>query len=106
MEHSTPDLHQQGGARNAPSRRGPDRHASLEQFLGGTFHSVGQRFLRRHGDVIGLSPNFTILDAGDADAMLGDVIRSVDPGFTKNKEHPKPAVIHELFSYAATHACH
>jgi len=70
------------------------------KFWGGTFHSVGQRFLRRHGDVVGIPPNFTILDEGDADALMSDVVRSIDPSFTKHKEHPKPKVIHDLFSYA------
>jgi DNA helicase II / ATP-dependent DNA helicase PcrA len=70
------------------------------KFWGGTFHSVGQRFLRRHGEVVSLPPNFTILDEGDADALMADVVRSLDPSFTKHKEHPKPKVIHDLFSYA------
>src|SRR5580704_16747099 len=30
------------------------------RFWGGTFHSVGQRILRRHGEAAGLAPNFTI----------------------------------------------
>jgi DNA helicase-2/ATP-dependent DNA helicase PcrA len=70
------------------------------RFWGGTFHSVGQRVLRRHGETAGLPPNYTILDEGDADALFGDVIRAVDPGFTKNKEHPKPRVVSEVISYA------
>ncbi len=70
------------------------------RFWGGTFHSVGQRVLRRHGEAAGLPPNFTILDEGDADALFGDVIRAVDPAFTKHKEHPKPRVVAEVISYA------
>ncbi|HVU38171.1 MAG TPA: ATP-dependent helicase, partial [Opitutales bacterium] len=69
-------------------------------FWGGTFHSVGQRILRRHGEAIGLARNFTILDEGDAEALLGDVVRAIDPAFTKHKEHPKPGVMHDVFSYA------
>jgi len=70
------------------------------RFWGGTFHSVGQRVLRRHGETAGLTSNFTILDEGDADALFGDVIRKVDPAFTKHKEHPKPRVISDVISYA------
>src|SRR5438874_866135 len=33
------------------------------RFWGGTFHSIGHRVLRIHGDAIGLPRNFTILDA-------------------------------------------
>ena len=70
------------------------------RFWGGTFHSVGQRVLRRHGDVVGIPPNFTILDEGDSDALFSDVVRSVEPTFTKNKEHPKPHLVKEIISYA------
>ena len=31
----------------------------------GTFHSIAARILRRHAEVVGLKPNFTILDADD-----------------------------------------
>src|ERR671939_438866 len=31
----------------------------------GTFHSIAARLLRRHAEVVGLKPNFTILDADD-----------------------------------------
>src|SRR5206468_3818490 len=36
---------------------------------GGTFHSIGNRLLRRHADAIGYRSNFTILDSEDANAM-------------------------------------
>jgi len=67
---------------------------------GGTFHSVGQRFLRMHGGVVGLGRNFTILDADDAEALLADVVRAKDPAFFKRKEHPKASVLEGIFSYA------
>src|SRR5882724_11401399 len=31
----------------------------------GTFHSIAARILRRHAELLGLQPNFTILDADD-----------------------------------------
>ncbi len=31
----------------------------------GTFHSIGARILRRHAELIGLKPNFTIIDTDD-----------------------------------------
>lgn len=67
---------------------------------GGTFHSVGGRILRKHGAKVGLESNYTILDAGDADSLLTAVIKEDDKLFTKNKENPKPKVIHGLISYA------
>src|SRR4051794_27299683 len=34
--------------------------------LGGTFHSVAHRLVRRHAAALGLPPGFGVLDAGDA----------------------------------------
>ena len=38
---------------------------------GGTFHAVGNRLLRLHGRALGLSPDFTVLDQGDAADVMG-----------------------------------
>ena len=72
---------------------------SADKFWGGTFHHIGQKILRRHATEVGLSPSFTILDAGDAEALLGEVIKNQDAQFSKNKENPKPRVIAEIISY-------
>ncbi len=37
----------------------------------GTFHAVGARLLREYAPQIGLAPNFTILDRGDAEDLMG-----------------------------------
>jgi DNA helicase-2/ATP-dependent DNA helicase PcrA len=37
---------------------------------GGTFHAVATRLLRRHGKLIGLSPDFTVLDRSDSEDLL------------------------------------
>ena len=42
-----------------------------ERVWGGTFHAVANRFLRRHGALVGLDPSFTVLDAGDAAELVG-----------------------------------
>lgn len=42
---------------------------------GGTFHAVATRLLRQHGKLIGLGPDFTILDRSDAEDLL-NVLRS------------------------------
>lgn len=70
------------------------------QFWGGTFHSIAQRLLRRHGDVIGLKNSFTILDQGDSEALLKDVVQSVDKQFFKNKDYPKAKVISDILSFS------
>src|SRR5205809_1704953 len=42
----------------------------LSSLWGGTFHSIGNRILRRHADRVGLRPDFTILDREDLKDML------------------------------------
>ncbi len=40
----------------------------------GTFHAVGAKILRRHAELVGLKPNFTILDTDDQIRLLKQVI--------------------------------
>lgn len=40
--------------------------SDLSQLWGGTFHSIGNRLLRRHAALLGYKPDFTILDREDA----------------------------------------
>jgi DNA helicase-2/ATP-dependent DNA helicase PcrA len=68
------------------------------RFWGGTFHSIGHRALRTHGDAIGLPRSFTILDADEADGFLRDTVESADKGFFKDKTHPRPGPLHEMIS--------
>lgn len=70
------------------------------RFWGGTFHHIGQRFLRMHGQVVGISKDFTIMDQGDAEALLSDAVREVDGAFFRNKDNPKAKVVAEIISYA------
>jgi len=67
---------------------------------GGTFHSIAQRILRVHGDLVGLKRNYTILDQGEAETILKNVIQAIDGKFIKTKNNPKPKVIADLISYA------
>ncbi len=41
---------------------------------GGTFHSVGNRILRRHADVLGFTRSFSIMDSDDQKSLLTNVI--------------------------------
>ena len=70
------------------------------RFLGGTFHHVGGQVLRLFGDSIGLPRSFTILDDGDSDSLLNEIIRDMDPDFFKSKENPKAKPIKGLISFA------
>ena len=67
--------------------------------MGGTFHSVGNRLLRRFGSRIGLGPNFTILDPEDAREMLRG--RDLGPRRSRSLERrfPKGDVLLDLYSF-------
>ncbi len=67
-------------------------------FWGGTFHSIGQRMLRMHGEPLGINSNYTILDQSDAESLLNEVIRGVDALFLKDKNNPKAKVIANALS--------
>lgn len=49
---------------------GRAERAASRQIRGGTFHSVAANLLRRHGQLIGLYPDFTILDRGDSEDLM------------------------------------
>src|SRR6059036_1489214 len=65
---------------------------------GGTFHSVGNRILRRHGTALGYSSGFTIMDREDQKDLINAVIASagIDP---KEIRFPKGDVLAEIFSF-------
>ncbi|MGC2203633.1 MAG: UvrD-helicase domain-containing protein [Stellaceae bacterium] len=42
----------------------------------GTFHAIAARILRRHAEVIGLKPSFTILDADDQIRLLKQILQA------------------------------
>src|SRR5580692_9573025 len=70
------------------------------RFWGGTFHSIGHRALRMHGEAIGLQPGFTILDADESEGLLRDAVEETEKGFFKDKTHPRPGPLHEMISLA------
>ena len=42
----------------------------------GTFHSIGVKILRMHAELVGLRPNFTILDADDQLRLLKQILQA------------------------------
>src|SRR6187397_463551 len=65
---------------------------------GGTFHSVGNRILRRHGTALGYSSGFTIMDREDQKDLINTVVAraGIDP---KEIRFPKGDVLAEIFSF-------
>ena len=71
-----------------------------DRVMGGTFHSVANALLRRHGRTIGLEPGFTILDRGDSEDLV-NLVRT-QTGFTETgKRFPRKKTIADLFSKCA-----
>ena len=65
---------------------------------GGTFHSIGNRLLRRHAETIGYRPNFSILDDEDSKEMMESAISSLGIN-TLEKRFPKGDVLLDIYSY-------
>ncbi|HTH47430.1 MAG TPA: ATP-dependent helicase [Candidatus Limnocylindria bacterium] len=86
-------------AREMMQRVGDLLGGSLSQLWGGTFHSVGNRILRRHADRLGYRQDFTIADREDAKDLLAACI--TDAGVdVKATRFPKPEVLGDIFSMA------
>jgi len=65
---------------------------------GGTFHSIGNRMLRRHGSPLGYSSGFTIMDREDQKDLIATVVASsgID---SKEMRFPKADVLADIFSF-------
>ena len=75
-----------------------DRSVQSRLLWSGTFHSVGNRILRRFAKHLGLDPTYSVLDRSDA-ADLMDVIRH-ELGFSnKDKRFPRKDTCLAIYSY-------
>src|SRR3982750_2636229 len=88
---------------NKAARQMLDRVANLlpvdaSGLWGGTFHSIGNRMLRRHGSVLGYSSGFTILDREDQKDLIDTVVASAGIP-VKEIRFPKGDVLAEIFSF-------
>jgi DNA helicase-2/ATP-dependent DNA helicase PcrA len=88
---------------NKAARQMLDRVANLlpidaSGIWGGTFHSVGNRMLRRHGSALGYNSGFTIMDREDQKDLINTVVAGagIDP---KEIRFPKGDVLAEIFSF-------
>lgn len=66
---------------------------------GGTFHSIGNRLLRRHPQEAGFRPGFTIMDREDQQDLLSAVIASAGID-TRQVRIPTAEVMADMFSFA------
>ena len=70
----------------------------LPSLWGGTFHSIGNRILRRHAPAIGYPQNFTIMDREDAKSLLKACIE--EKKNDQDAQFPKAEVVGNIFSQA------
>jgi DNA helicase II / ATP-dependent DNA helicase PcrA len=71
----------------------------LGRLWGGTFHSVGNRMLRRNPQEAGFAPGFSIMDREDQQDLLDAVAAQLGAG-SKVKLFPKGEVLADVFSYS------
>src|SRR5215211_6885723 len=68
------------------------------QVHGGTFHATAHRLLRRFGAAAGLSPDFMIMDHGDAVDLMQLSRAQLGLADTKKKRFPKKETLHYIYS--------
>ncbi|HZC36071.1 MAG TPA: ATP-dependent helicase [Chthoniobacterales bacterium] len=66
---------------------------------GGTFHSIGNRLLRRHAVEIGYRPAFSIMDREDQEDLIAAVVANSEID-TKQVRFPTAEVLGDLFSFS------
>ena len=77
---------------------------STRNVWGGTFHAVATRLLRQHGKLIGLTPEFTIIDRSDAEDLLN--ILRLELELTKSdKRFPLKGTCLDIYSRIVNTQC-
>ena len=71
----------------------------LRDLWGGTFHSIGNRVLRLHANLLGYERDFTILDRDDAKHLVAACVADSEID-VKTVRFPKPEVLGDIFSKA------
>lgn len=89
---------------NKASREMLERVQSLvpvetRHLWGGTFHSIGNRLLRRYGEMLGYRQGFSIMDREDQKDLIDSVIGACGMDTTTYR-FPKAEVLGDIFSLA------
>ncbi|HLP75656.1 MAG TPA: UvrD-helicase domain-containing protein, partial [Candidatus Paceibacterota bacterium] len=71
----------------------------LSDLWGGTFHSIGNRILRAHANLLGYERDFTIMDREDAKHLITTCIAESEID-VKATRFPKAEVLSDIFSMA------
>jgi DNA helicase-2/ATP-dependent DNA helicase PcrA len=65
---------------------------------GGTFHHIANRILRRHGKILDISPDFTILDREDSKDLIASCIQDAGVDIRKRR-FPQKSVLAAISSF-------
>ena len=65
----------------------------------GTFHSIFSRILRREGQAVGFSGNFTIYDESDSRSLIKSIVKALG----LDEKAYKPSSVHSFISMAKNH---
>ncbi|MGK9116909.1 ATP-dependent helicase [Olivibacter jilunii] len=77
---------------------------SITNVLGGTFHSFANYALRKYHALVGLPPNFTIIDGEDVVDIISLLKTELNLTPKKGSKHfPKSSTIQSIFSKAKNH---
>jgi len=71
----------------------------LASLWGGTFHSIGNRILRHHANLLGYERDFTIMDREDARHLINTCVAESEVD-VKATRFPKAEVLGDIFSLA------
>jgi len=74
-------------------------HIDVSGLWGGTFHHIGNIFLRKYGHLLAYQKNFTILDEQDANRLMD--VCAKEKGMYETHDHfPKGEVLRSVLSYS------
>jgi DNA helicase-2/ATP-dependent DNA helicase PcrA len=65
---------------------------------GGTFHHIANRILRRHGKILDISPDFTILDREDSKDLISSCVQDAGVDIRKRR-FPQKSVLAAISSF-------
>lgn len=71
--------------------------SELHDLWGGTFHSIGNKMLRRHAEDLGFTRSFSIIDRDDQKALLKAILKETKIG-SGEKRFPKAELLLSIFS--------
>lgn len=71
---------------------------SARRIWGGTFHHIANRILRRHGKLLGIESDFTILDREDAGDLMASCVADLEIP-TKERRFPRKRLLVSMSSF-------